>query len=101
MEEYNLETYSGTTHPNSCHLKARDFSKISTVDGFCFRPSCLDTILMFPFPCFCVGCCTSQTTKLLFDRSIQILKVSSYSGHFCCFGEHEEIRFDEIMGVEI
>ena len=56
---------------------------------------------MLPFPFFCIGCCTSQTTKLNFNNSTHILTVKEYCGYCLCCASNAVIDYANIYGVEI
>ncbi len=64
-----------------------------------FYPDCFTTMLMFPFPCVCVGCCLSTTNHLTLDyqeRSINASKAPGYLHLIPCCRTVAICSFDDI-----
>jgi hypothetical protein len=63
-------------------------------------PNCFYKLFMCPFPCFCAGCCISQSTKMEFDNSQRVLIIRTYCGYCCCFAQEQRIPYHEVQTLD-
>ena len=66
---------------------------LNNTEHYSITPSCLDIILMLPFPFFCSGCCVSKTTRLIFDKTTHLIHITTYHGYCCCCYDTYQVQF--------
>jgi len=64
------------------------------------RPSAHMTMLMCPFPFFCLGCCLSASRDIIIDERRQTLEMTSYCGYCCCLkSEPEAYTYQDVANI--
>eukprot|EP01039_Chlorochromonas_danica_P010095 gene10094-11175_t len=88
VRTFTIESYYQVNREGQLHLHV--------------MPNCMETFLMLPFPFFCLGCCFSYTTDLLFDDDPQLVHIRYSWGHFYlfpCLQSRSTWSYDDIGNI--